>query len=81
MQTKYAPRLSGLKEKITVGLLTLLNQREMATTRRDANGILLSAPRTLEMIALHAKDASECIELLIEETKKYEQKYSNQQMC
>lgn len=54
--------------------------REMATTRRNANGILLSAPRTLEMIALHAKDASECIELLIKENEK-EQEHSNQQMC
>lgn len=41
--------------------------RELATTRRNANGFYLSAERVLEHIALNAKDASEYVSLLLKE--------------
>lgn len=41
--------------------------REGAITRRNANGILLSSTRMLEEIALMAKDASEYIDILLED--------------
>lgn len=44
--------------------------REEALTKRNANGILLSASRMLEEIALHAKDASEYVEMLLKEGAK-----------
>lgn len=43
--------------------------RNNAITKRDANGILLSSTRMLEVIALMAKDASEYIDILLEGEK------------
>lgn len=41
--------------------------RKAATTKRNANGILLSDSRMLEEIAIQAKDASEYVKMLLEE--------------
>ena len=43
--------------------------RTEAITKRNANGILISDSRMLENIALKAKDATEYIDILLEEIK------------
>lgn len=43
--------------------------RKEATTKRNANGILLSDSRMLEVVAIQAKDASEYVEILMKEDK------------
>jgi len=43
--------------------------RENAITKRNANGILLSSTKMLKEIALMAKDASEYIDILLEDEK------------
>lgn len=60
----------NIKEELGFIQMWFNTIREEATTKRNANGVLLSAPRTLEMIAIHAKDASEYVEILIKDDEK-----------
>lgn len=59
----------NIKEELGFIQMWFNTIREEATTKRNANGILLSDSRMLEEIAIHAKDASEYIEMLMKEDK------------
>lgn len=59
----------NIKEELGFIQMWFNTIRKEATTKRNANGILLSDSRMLEEIAIHAKDASEYIEILLKEDK------------
>jgi len=60
----------NIKEELGLIKMWFDTIREQATTKRNANGILLSSSRMLEEISLSAKDASEYIEMLLKEDEK-----------